>query len=164
MDEWPHRVARNLLRNPYARCAWSQGVVFHVNQRARSSATCLTGAVVGVLGLALGAAPITAQDGRDGGSAPGDARSCINLNEIDRTSVIDDNTILFYTHGHDVYRNYLPQSCPELKNEQRFMYRVSLAQLCSNDTITVLEDMGFGFMPGPTCGLGKFAPTTKEEA
>lgn len=135
---------------------------------ARSSAARvarrLAGAAVGVFGFALVAAPITAQDGRDDGKAPGDARSCINLNEIDRTSVIDDNTILFYTHGRDVYRNYLPQSCPELRNEQRFMYRVSLAQLCSNDTITVLEDAGFGFMPGPTCGLGKFAPITQDEA
>jgi hypothetical protein len=122
----------------------------------------LAGAAVGVLGFALVAAPITAQDGRD--SAPGDARSCISLNEIDHTSVIDDNTILFYARGQDVYRNYLPQSCPELKNEQRFMYRVSLPQLCANDTITVLEDAGFGFMPGPTCGLGKFAPITKDEA
>jgi len=120
------------------------------------------GAAVVVLGIALIAAPITAQDGRD--AAPGDARSCIGLNEIDHTSVIDDNTILFYTRGHDVYRNYLPQSCPELKNEQRFMYRVSLPQLCANDTITVLEDAGFGFIPGPTCGLGKFAPITKDEA
>ena len=122
----------------------------------------LAGAAVGVLGIALIAAPITAQDGRD--AAPADARICISLNEIDHTSVIDDNTILFYARGHDIYRNYLPQSCPELKNEQRFMYRVSLPQLCANDTITVLEDAGFGFIPGPTCGLGKFAPITKDEA
>jgi hypothetical protein len=121
-------------------------------------------AAVGVIGLALVVAPITAQDGRDDGAAPGDARSCIELNQIDHTSVVDDNTILFYTRGHDVYRNDLPRSCPDLRNEQRFMYRVSLSQLCSNDTITVLEDAGFGFMPGPTCGLGKFAPITEDEA
>ena len=114
--------------------------------------------------MALVAAPITAQDRRDRGAASGDARSCINLDEIDHTSVIDDNTILFYAHGHDVYRNDLPHSCAELRNEQRFMYRVSLAQLCSNDTITVLEDAGFGFLPGPTCGLGKFAPITADAA
>ena len=115
-----------------------------------------------LLGFALVVAPITAQDGGD--AAPGDARSCISLNEIDHTSVIDNSTILFYARGHDIYRNYLPRSCPELKNDQRFMYRVSLPQLCANDTITVLEDAGFGFLPGPTCGLGKFAPITKDEA
>jgi hypothetical protein len=124
-----------------------------------------TPAVVATLCFALAGAPITAQDGRDDSAAPGGARSCIPLNDIDRTSVIDNNTILFYGRGRDdIYRNDLPQSCPELSNEQRFMYRVSLAQLCSNDTITVLEDAGFGFMPGPTCGLGKFAPITKDEA
>jgi len=132
--------------------------------RARSSPTRLVDAAVGILGVALVAAPVTAQDGRNDGAAPGDARSCIPLNEIDRTSVIDDNTILFYTYGHDIYRNHLPQSCPELRTEQHFMYRVSLAQLCSNDTITVLEDAGFGFTPGPTCALGKFAPITQDEA
>jgi hypothetical protein len=122
------------------------------------------GTACGVLAFALVAAPITAQDGRDGGASPGDERTCLNLNEIDHTSVIDNNTILFYGRGHDIYRNYLPQSCPELRNEQRFMYRVSLSQLCSNDTITVLEDAGFGFTPGPTCALGKFAPITEDEA
>jgi hypothetical protein len=139
-----------------------------MKQRARVSATRvtrpLTGAALGVLGFVLVAAPITAQNGRDDATAPGDARNCINLNEIDHTSVIDDNTILSYSHGRDVYRNDLPHSCPELKNEQRFMYRVALSQLCSNDTITVLQDAGFGFMPGPTCGLGKFSPITEDEA
>ncbi len=118
----------------------------------------------GAMVLALAASPITAQDGHDDDTAPGATRSCLNLKEIDRTSVVDNNTILFYARGHDVYRNDLPHSCPELRNEQRFMYRVSLAQLCSNDTITVLEDAGFGFLPGPTCGLGKFSPITEDEA
>ena len=127
---------------------------------AARDARRVAGAAFGVLGFALVAAPITAQDG----AAPGDTRNCINLNEIDHTSVIDNNTILFYARGRDVYRNDLPRSCPELRNEQRFMYRVSSSQLCSNDTITVLQDVGFGFMPGPTCGLGKFAPITKDEA
>jgi hypothetical protein len=121
-------------------------------------------AACGLVGLGVFIAPITAQDGRDVGATPEEPRSCIPLNVIDRTSVIDDNTILFYGRGGDVYRNDLPRSCPELRNEQRFMYRTSLAQLCSNDTITVLQDVGFGFMPGPTCGLGKFAPITKDEA
>jgi hypothetical protein len=124
----------------------------------------VAGVAFSVLGFAFVAAPITAQDGRDGRADAGDTRSCINLNEIDHTSVVDDNTILFYARGQDVYRNDLPHSCPELRNEQRFMYRVSTSQLCSNDTITVLEDLGFGFMPGPTCGLGKFAPITEDEA
>jgi hypothetical protein len=139
-----------------------------MNHSARSSETrvarCLAGAAIGALCLMLVTAPITAQDGRDRLAAAEDVRDCISLNDIDRTSVVDDNTILFYSRGHDVYRNDLPHSCPELRNEQRFMYRVALTQLCSNDTITVLQDAGFGFMPGPTCGLGKFAPITNDEA
>ncbi|MDH3511808.1 MAG: hypothetical protein OER85_13220, partial [Gammaproteobacteria bacterium] len=40
----------------------------------------------------------------------------------------------------------------------------SLSQLCDLDIITVLNDYGFGFTPGPSCGLGRFYPITKEEA
>jgi hypothetical protein len=44
------------------------------------------------------------------------------------------------------------------------MYRTSLPQLCDLDIITVLDDAGFGFMPGASCGLGRFYPITKDEA
>jgi hypothetical protein len=44
------------------------------------------------------------------------------------------------------------------------MYRVSLNQLCDVDTITVLEDFGFGLQQGATCKLGRFAPISKTEA
>jgi len=138
-----------------------------MKHRARLSATRVAHRIAGMTFIVLAVAVVassTAQDGRDDGAAPGEPRSCINLNEIDHTSVIDDNTILFYQRGHDVYRNDLPHSCPQLRNEDRFMYRVTVSQLCANDTITVLQDAGFGFMQGPTCGLGKFAPISQDEA
>jgi hypothetical protein len=127
----------------------------------RAAKAIAAGAVIGV---SLTATSSTAQSDRAERDAPGEVRSCINLREIDHTSVVNDQTILFYARDRDIYRNDLPNRCPELRTEQRFMYRVALSQLCSSDTITVLNDIGFGFTPGFTCGLGKFAPITADEA
>jgi hypothetical protein len=128
--------------------------------RRTAKATAVAAGVV--IGLSLTAASSTAQEDR--GDTSSEVRTCISLRQIDHTSVIDDDTILFYGRGREIFRNDLPNHCPELRTEQRFMYRVALSQLCSSDTITVLNDIGFGFTPGATCGLGKFAPITSEEA
>ena len=93
-----------------------------------------------------------------------ETQSCINLREVDRTRVPNENTILFYLRGGDVYRNNLPSRCPNLDFDERFMYRVTGNRLCDTDVITVVEDLGFGVLSGATCGLGPFQPITEEEA
>jgi hypothetical protein len=129
--------------------------------RAAQVGVIAAGALVGLL---VTASRGIAQDGRSDGKSSSDVRDCINTHLIDHTEVVDDNTILFVAKTGDSYRNDLPNRCPELRSEQRFMYRVTTSQLCSTDTITVLNQDGFGFTPGPTCGLGKFAPITADEA
>jgi len=104
---------------------------------------------------ALAAALITGAHAEDRKS---DAEQCISLIRIDRTEVVDDRNILFYMKGGDIYRNELPHRCPGLKFEESFMYRTSLNQLCNVDIITVLDNIGFGFSPGASCGLGMFHP------
>jgi hypothetical protein len=93
----------------------------------------------------------------------GAAERCIRLNLIRSTTVVDDRTILFYLRGGDVYVNYLPQKCPNLAREERFSYRVPTNQLCQVDTITVLQNFGFGLTPGATCKLGSFDAITRED-
>lgn len=93
-----------------------------------------------------------------------DAEHCISLSRIDRTDVIDDSNILFYMKGGDIYLNRLPHRCPGLRWEKAFMYRTSMSQLCNVDIITVLDNMGFGFSPGVSCGLGPFYPISEETA
>ena len=88
---------------------------------------------------------------------------CIQLNRIDRTEVIDDQNVLFRMRNGDTYLNQLPYRCPSLGFHESFMYRTSLNQLCNVDIITVLNDAGFGFLPGPSCGLGLFYPITKDD-
>jgi hypothetical protein len=94
-------------------------------------------------------------------SGPGE--QCVSLARIDRTEVVDDQNILFYMNDGTIYRNHLPYRCPGLGVRESFMYRTSLNQLCNVDIITVLDDIGFGFSPGPSCGLGMFYPMSEED-
>jgi len=94
----------------------------------------------------------------------GPPEQCVRLASIDHTYVVDDQNILFYMRGKDIYRNHLPYPCAGLKNNDTFMYRTSLSQLCNVDIITVLDSLGFGFTPRNSCGLGMFYPMTQEDA
>lgn len=92
--------------------------------------------------------------------AIGPAKMCLQLQDIRNTQVIDDRTIDFYTRGGDVYRNRLPNSCPQLGFERSFTYATSITQLCSVDIITVLMQ-GQPMMRGASCGLGPFTPIAR---
>ena len=89
---------------------------------------------------------------------------CILPSRIDRTEVIDEQTIVFHMRGRDAYVNRLAYRCPRLAREKRFSYDVRTNRLCSVDTIFVLERWGSGVSRGMPCGLGEFYPITEEEA
>jgi hypothetical protein len=82
---------------------------------------------------------------------------CVQPNRIRETRVRDDSTIDFYMNDGTVYRNKLPQSCPELGFQEKFGYETSINQLCSVDIIHVLRDPPGGIR-GASCGLGQFQP------
>jgi hypothetical protein len=111
--------------------------------------------------LIAAAATAAAEDKDDFDRTP---RECVTTTAIDRTQILDDQTILFHMRGKQVYRNYLPKKCPGLKREGRFMYQTTHQQLCDIDTVTVLEQWGGRFNAGFTCKLGDFQPITREEA
>jgi len=94
----------------------------------------------------------------------GEKQKCISLTRIDHTRVVDERTILFYMLGDDIYLNRLPHRCIGLRKGKTFMYKTSLNQLCNVDIITVLDDIGFGFSRGASCGLGSFQPIGEEAA
>jgi len=87
---------------------------------------------------------------------------CITLSRIDRTEVIDDQTIAFYLRNDDIYVNQLDRTCGNLDPGKPFSYRTSTSRICSSDSITVLENFGFGLTPGAVCGLGMFTPTDED--
>lgn len=107
-----------------------------------------------------GAAPRNADDE----FFPRNPTRCISTTRLDRTEVVDNETVLFYMRGGDIYRNRLSRSCPGLEREKRFTYRVYGNQLCRVDTITVLESRAFGLSDGFTCALGDFQPISVDEA
>lgn len=91
------------------------------------------------------------------------AKRCLMVTTIQRTKVVDDQNILFYTHNHKVYNNHLPYACSGLTAANTFKYATSQSQLCNVDIITVLNPISGGYMPGAACGLGSFEPTTDPE-
>ncbi|MBZ9648863.1 hypothetical protein K9B33_15045 [Sphingobium sp. 3R8] len=111
--------------------------------------------------LACAALPAIAKDKPDPYVAKGEPIDCVQIQSIRSTDVRDDSTIDFIMNGNKVYRNSLPNSCPSLGFEKRFLYKTSLSQLCSVDIITVLYNAGPGLQQGPSCGLGKFQPMEK---
>ena len=91
------------------------------------------------------------------------AERCLPVHTIRRTKVVDNQNILFYTYTRKVYINHLPHTCTDLTMGDTFKYATSQSQLCNVDTITVLHETGSGWIPGASCGLGMFEPTTDPE-
>lgn len=86
------------------------------------------------------------------------AERCIPLNEIRRTEVIDDKTILFHVRNDRVYENRLPQRCIGLRAGNAIKYATSQSQLCNLDIISVMNQTTGTAVPGAACGLGLFVP------
>ncbi len=89
--------------------------------------------------------------------AVGEPVSCVPLNRIRETRVIDDQTIDFRLVNNEIYRNTLPNKCPGLNIDRSFSYKTSQTQLCNVDIITVLHTGAAGYR-GASCGLGQFVP------
>ena len=89
--------------------------------------------------------------------AIGPAINCVQLQNIRETRVRDNQTIDFIMRGGQIFRNTLPNSCPQLGFERAFSYQTSITQLCNVDIITVIIQ-GAGPRRGASCGLGKFTP------
>ena len=86
---------------------------------------------------------------------------CLSLHQIRNTRIRSDTVIDFYVGGGKVYRNTLPMACPQLGFEERYLHKTSTGDVCSPDTITVLQ--AGGLTEGASCGLGKFQPVTIAE-
>lgn len=122
--------------------------------------------LVSLFGLLL-VLPVAAQDNEDAISEQDFDRNpvrCVSINRIRRTRAIDDQTILFYMRGREIYQNILPRDCPRLKSTNRFMYETVGSRLCSSDTIDVLEQFSSRLDSIWTCRLGEFHPVTDFEA
>ena len=114
-------------------------------------------------GAALLAVSVRSQeaDDRPASKAPpvevlGEPVNCVNISRIRNTQVHDDYTIDFNLGSGEIYRNTLPNRCPQLGFEESFAYEANTGQLCSIDMISVIQRGAAG--RGPRCSLGKFVP------
>lgn len=89
---------------------------------------------------------------------------CVWIPRIDRIRIVDDRSFLVYLRGKKIYLNQLSHRCPGMRPGKTFMYRTSLSKLCHYDTITLLDNHGFGFHRGASCGLGKFEEIDQAQA
>lgn len=121
-------------------------------------------AILILAGTAAGTPSVAQEDAAEQDERDLEARHCIRINDIDDIDIVDADTLIFRMRGNTVYRNDLPYRCPGLRKNDTLMYRSSVGRLCSVDMVTVLEDWGFGFAPGASCGLGMFQPITKQIA
>lgn len=88
---------------------------------------------------------------------------CVTPNWIKNTKILDDQTILFYMKNGKVWKNNLTSSCPRLKREGTFTYKIPVNSLCRGDIITVLYHNGgsvTNLQPGASCALGSFEAYT----
>ena len=110
-----------------------------------------------VLGLAALAVPASAAKLPPEARVTGPDQGCVIIRNIRQTNVHGDKTIDFMMNGGKLFRNSLPNNCPQLGFERAFSYQTSQSQLCNVDIITVLVQNG-GLVRGASCGLGKFTP------
>lgn len=113
--------------------------------------------------LVLLSASAGAEEHEDSSARPEGSELCVSLAAIRRTRIVDDQTIIFYMRGGDIFINRLPRRCTGLARGDGYSYETSLTRLCNTDIIRVLQRFG-GAIPRPTlsCGLGFFQPTTAE--
>ena len=82
-------------------------------------------------------------------------RHCLNISQIDRIEVVDNQTLVFHMHGDTDYINHLPYRCHGLKNNA-LLHETSLNSYCDLDVISAI-DTTIG-MRLSSCPLGKFEP------
>jgi len=83
-----------------------------------------------------------------------DADICVSARDVDHTSVLSDNEILYVMKSGKIWKNTLRKSCPGLGFERAFSETIVADGICSNrQMITVINR-------GTPCFLGAFTPYT----
>ncbi len=93
------------------------------------------------------------------GRVAGEPVSCINLRDIQSSQIIDKTAILYEGPRGVVYMNTPTSGASSLRDGQILVTKTIGAQLCSIDTVT-LVDSGSKMQDG-WVGLGKFVPYAK---
>jgi len=93
--------------------------------------------------------PRSAHSVPPGGALPA-ARPCVSIARIERSEIVDNQTIRLHLTDGTIIRSRLPSPCFGLKMQGGFAFRTSTDQLCELDVIHVLRPSG------GACALGTF--------
>ncbi|KQM14767.1 hypothetical protein [Novosphingobium sp. Leaf2] len=89
----------------------------------------------------------------------GAAVDCLSVTRFNNTRIRDDRTIDFFGGaGNQIWRVTMPNGCPGLKSAGTFSYETSLTQLCKQDIIYPLQQLGGSYQRMGGCGMGAFVP------
>lgn len=123
--------------------------------------------------LLIAALAVTACSQEGPGEAPpvspaaeviGKAQDCLSLTRFNQTRIRDDYTIDFIGGaGRQVWRVTLPNRCSGLRSAGTFTYETSLTQLCRQDIIYPLQQIGGSWQRMGGCGMGPFVPVKLAE-
>lgn len=78
------------------------------------------------------------------------ARPCLSIARIERSEIVDNQTIRLHLTDGTIIRSRLPSPCYGLKMQGGFAFQTSTDQLCELDVIHVLPPSG------GACALGTF--------
>lgn len=91
---------------------------------------------------------------------------CVPMGQVQSAVAANDDSVLFYRSGGQIYVNILEQQCRGLRRSGQFTYRlrsgIRVARLCDTDSITVMDPLTNS--AGVTCRLGVFHPITDSQA
>ena len=95
----------------------------------------------------------------------GPGQNCIDRAQVRQTIVRSDSVIDFEMAGGRVYRSTLTQRCPGLGFDRAINYETSINQLCTQQIVYTLQNIGGVLQRGAACSLGEFVPVeyVKEE-
>ncbi len=88
----------------------------------------------------------------------GEGQNCIDRSQIRSTVVRSDRVIDFEMQGGKVWRSTLPGRCPGLGWDRAITYETSINQLCRQQIVYSLTNIGGVVQRGAGCGLGEFVP------
>ena len=81
--------------------------------------------------------------------APASSSQCINVRDIQRTEIQDDQTIVFHMRDGKLWQNRLRRLCPMLKTSP-------YTQVLHSDLVCANQQFIHPTRTGDTCALGDF--------
>lgn len=88
----------------------------------------------------------------------GPGQNCINRSQVRQTVVRSDKVIDFEMTSGKVFRSTLPNRCIGLNFDRAITYETSIDQLCTQQIVYSLQNIGGRPQRGAGCSLGEFVP------